>query len=278
MKLKFYGFSYLALVLFVVSCSKPNNYTEVAQDVIKEYRSTVSTTNINSANSYPAATSLFVMKFFSDSTSVNYDIYVDSIKSFGDRLTGVTINLGDPLTDNGQVLINLTGRYSYYNATGVLKDLRKSLVDTLMNDNIDKYINVITSKAPEGLMRGQLNTEITFASNVDLTGNNVNPVVNTSTTGRGLVRVLTTINTFSPVRKLYSKVEISNDEASDPVTNATINTASGTLIDLITGGNFNQNKVVTLSESEYSNFLNDPLYLNITSANYKNGKLRGRIR
>jgi hypothetical protein len=249
---------------------------------MREYRSSVSTSNLLTPSPFPLGRSTFQLQVFSDSSSLAYDIYVESARTFGGALTNVSIYLGDPLSE-GPLLLELTGRYSAYNLTGFMKDVRRGLMDTLMNDQIEKYILIKTKEAPQGFMRGQLNTDVTFSANTNLSGSNVTPAVTTTTTGNAQIRVVTTTNSLSPVRTMYSKVTLENDEPGDPATTATIN--SGTVssngpsvFNLVAGSTFGQVNKTVLTEKEYQSFFSDPLFINVTSAGYKNGKIRGQLR
>jgi hypothetical protein len=240
--------------------------------VIREWNFTISSSNQNYIYGGPEAEANFHMVVLSDS-SVRYDVKIDSA---ADRITGARINLGDPVSE-GALILELPVRiYSTY-ASGVLTGLAPALMETLLNNNIDKYINITSDKAPLGLVRGQLNSTIVLSKNVSLRGTSLVPSVATTTTGTAFLR-LASNNT------LYSKVVINNNDPADPVTTATINQGASTvngpvLYTLVSSATeFGVGKKTTISSSLYSTLLSSGTYVIVNSALRPSGKLRGQIK
>ena len=122
-----------------------------------------------------------------------------------------------------------------------------------------------------------MNSDIVFSNNVNLNGKNIIPNVPTATTGLGLIRITTDL-------MLYSKILITNDEAADPVTGAKLFSGNvfDTGLEVLTLANspsqLTNPKIVNLSAAQYGQLLNAAFYINVTSATYTNGKIRGQAK
>jgi hypothetical protein len=237
----------------------------------------LSTENENHAVNENAAASRFQMQVYGDSSTVRYDIFVDSARAFNDYITGVELRLGTPIMDNGTLLMSLPGKFPGPSATGIL-NLRKSLIDTLLNKNIDVYVTVLSRKYPTGLMRGQLNSNIIFSAKVVLVGENVVPGVTTATNGMAYIRLV------EESRILYYQIMLQNNEPSDMVDTAKIfkgaSGMTGTAFLTLAKGqaNFNKPDDQKLTQQEFQEFLESPLYLSVNSPNYPGGKIRGQLK
>ena len=276
MKSSLYQFLIISLLVGTVSCSKPNNYAEFTSEVRREFKVTVATTNENHYVASPYSSVTLDLKVFADN-SINYLVFIDSARNRGDAIKSVEVRLGDPITENGTLLAVLPGKFASGYAQAIIKNLRASFIDTLLNDNIPKYINVVTYAEPVGLVRGQMNSDIVFSNNVNLNGKNIIPNVPTATTGLGLIRITTDL-------MLYSKILITNDEAADPVTGAKLFSGNvfDTGLEVLTLANspsqLTNPKIVNLSAAQYGQLLNAAFYINVTSATYTNGKIRGQAK
>jgi hypothetical protein len=279
MRSKFYPFLYVGLLLLTISCSKPNNYSNPNTEIIREFRVNTSTLNQNHVVNENQSFSQFLLQVYGDTSTVRFDIFADSIRANDDYLTGVELRLGDPITENGTLLMAMPGKFPGPSGTGILSGLRRSFVDTLLNDKIDKYVNVLTKKHPTGYLRGQLNTNIIFTQQARVLGSNIIPGgVTTVTNGVAYIRLV------EETKKLYSKIDLENDETSDPAISAKLNIAATglngpNLLTLISSATeFGKPRSMPLSDEIYAQFLSNNLYLTVTSPNYPNGKIRAQIK
>ena len=208
MKLKLYYLSIFSLSLFIItSCQKTSGYTDLGGQILKQFDIIMSTTNENHTVVSPYSTLTMNLQVL-DSRSINYEVFIDKANKAGDYVTVVEIKLGDPSMVDGPLLVNLTGKFRQGWATGLVGGLRQSLIDTLLNNSIPKYINVKTQREPLGLVRGQINSNIVVSNNVYLSGSNLRPAVSTVVTGLALIRITSDY-------KLYSQIII-NNETTDP--------------------------------------------------------------
>ncbi|MCW3113850.1 MAG: domain containing protein [Segetibacter sp.] len=273
MKIKLYIFLYILGFLAInSSCNKKNDYTSNVE-VVREWKLNLSSANQNVVTTGAPANAVFNMVALADN-SLRYEIKGDTSSS--DRIVAAQIRLGDPLSE-GALLVSLPVRVYGTYASGTLTGLSTGLMDTLRNNAIEKYITVTSDRAPSGLVRGQLNSNIVFSKNVSLTGGAVIPSVTTTTNGTAFLRI-----TSDSV--LHSRVVINNNDVSDPVLNATINqgaaSANGPLLLNLaaSGSEFNVSKRMQLTGSAYSALLNNNTYVTVNSTLYPSGKLRGQIR
>lgn len=263
--------TFTALLAVFIGCSKKSDYNKNT-DVIKEWRFVISSSGENTIATGKEVSAVFHMIALADS-SLTYDIQAND--STGDNITSAKLHLGDPLTD-GAILINLPVRiYSNY-ASGVLSNIRPGLMDTLLNDNLDKYINATSVKAPAGLMRGPLNSTIVLSRNVQLTGDALVPAVATNAKGIAFIRLMNN-------HTLYSKIVVTNDPA-DSVATATINSGTNTtngpvLLNLASSAaDFGIAKKASINASVYAVLSANSTYVIAGSANNPSGKIRGQIK
>lgn len=273
MKIKLYSFFYIIIVLVVItSCNKRNDYNGNVE-VINEWNFNMSSTNQNYVITGPQTNANFHMVLLADN-SIRYDVKLDSTS--GERISSLQIRLGDPVTE-GAVLLNLPVRVYGTYGSGTVPGLRGSLLDTLRNSSIDKYINVGTDRVQSGLVRGQLNSTLLLSASVPLTGSAVVPSITTTTSGTAFLRLT---NNGS----LYSKVMINNNDPADPVTAASINqgisSANGPVIVTLASSpqEFGVGRKVTVSPSVSSALVNGSSYVTVASALRPSGKLRGQVR
>ncbi|HEX8462589.1 MAG TPA: CHRD domain-containing protein, partial [Segetibacter sp.] len=156
MRIKFYPVAFIIAIFFFAACSKENNYSE-PRVVLKESIITLSTSRTNYFTFGINSSSTLQIRIFDDS-SFTYDAVSADL---GDQITGATINYGDPVSE-GRIMIDLKPRISGQHITGAIFGMSAGLLDSLVNDNIPKYFNITTSRLTNGLVRGQLNENITF--------------------------------------------------------------------------------------------------------------------
>lgn len=267
---------YLLVFFVFFSCSKPNNYSTVINEVRQEFFINVASTNQNFVVSSPYADGVFNLKVMVDN-GIEYKLNIPNPVTFAEFFNTIEIRLGDPNTDNGPLLAVLPGRFGPGTAQGILTGLRNGFIDTLLNVNIPKYINLITTNQPLGYLRGQINNNIVYSNNIGLSGANIRPAVPTSTSGLAFVRV--TANQL-----LYSKVAIFNDDPADPVLGSKL--FAGNVFDpgaeILTLANspaqLTSPSVVLLTNSQFAQLLNGSFYMNVQSAAYPGGKIRGQVK
>ncbi len=277
-------FKYLLILLlpgFLASCTKENVET-FSSEVIKQWTVQLAAKNVLDAPAGLVDTGFVNFQLFSDN-SIRYELTVKNISN-GDVLSGARLVAGDPVT-NGNVVVNLTPT-SKFAATlgantfayGVFTGLRQSLVDSLLNDNTDLYFELLSVQHPNGYARGQLNMRIDFAADINLSGSEEVPAVNTTAEGKAWLRI-------TSGKKLYSRITITNNEPNDPFVMAHIHRAAigqnGPVIFTLanSAADFNVSKVYTIDQATYGTIINDSrLYVNAHSQLYPAGKIRGQIR
>ena len=126
-------------------------------------------------------------------------------------------------------------------------------------------------------MRGQMDKNITFAANVEMTGNNEVPPVNTTATGTAYLR-LTDGDT------LFSKVVVNDLESGDTLIAAHVHPGAagvnGSVLIPLCGGtaDFGVTKKIPLTSAMVSSLLTDEVYVNAHTTSHPSGIIRGQIR
>jgi hypothetical protein len=211
------------------------------------------------------------LKLMSDN-SLEWDFHIHNL-SPSDQLTAAHIHVGDAVTA-GPVFINLNPTFSGPGATGKVTGLRQGQVDTLLSMPV--YINVHSTQAPGGIVRSQMDKQITFAMDIPLSGNNeVGPVV---TTCNGLAMLRLSGDT------LFSFVSFTGMEVGDTMTVSHIHRGAAGVngpvrIFLASSlADFGVPKKTFLLDSLKTMVLNDATYVNAHSKTKPGGKIRGQIR
>ena len=262
-----------SMAIGFVSCKK-DEVVVVAPTVIKEWTVNLSAKNENPAPATRSETGNVKLQLLSDN-SLNYNLSVTGLAA-GDVLNAAHIHVGNVIS-NGGVIVGLDPVFTGSTATGNVKNLRSTFVDSLKNDMNELYFNVHSVQMPGGLLRGQLNIGIDFVADVMLMGANEVPAVTTNAMGVALLRVTTD-------KKLYSKITVSNLDAGDILRFAHIHKgATGVngpvIIDLaMTEADFGVNKVSTLSDVNYTSLKSEAVYVNAHSVLRGGGLVRGQIR
>ncbi|TWI81725.1 CHRD domain-containing protein [Lacibacter cauensis] len=261
-------------VLFF-SCKKNNSVTQ-QPTVIKEFTLNLSAKNENPAPAGRNETGVFVLKIMSDN-SVQYNITVSGLSST-DALTSAHIHTGNPVV-NGGVILNFTPTFTGGAASGTVKDVRTTLLDSMKNEAVDLYVNVHSSQVGSGLVRAQLNKTVEWTQDVALAGSNEVPAVTTTANGTARFR-LTSDGT------IYYLVNVTGLTAGDgTLTAAHIhNGAAGTngsvLLALASGAaDFGVDKKVVLTDVQKTAITGtSAIYVNAHSSTFPGGLLRGQIR
>jgi hypothetical protein len=262
----------LALPALLFSCKKNEDGSNAT--VVKEWSLNLNAKNENPAPANRVETGMATMKLMSDN-SITYNFNVTGLAS-GDALTAAHLHTGNA-GSNGGVILNLNPTFSGTTSSGTISNVRQSLVDSLKNDANEIYFNVHSTQVPNGLVRAQINTKVELAMDVQLSGTNQVPSVNTTATGTTQLRL-------TADKKLYTVTTVNNLAAGDGLLFANLHSgASGVngpvLLGIAgTGADFGMNKVYTLSDAIYNSIKNDALYVNANSTLYANGVVRGQIR
>lgn len=152
------------------------------------------------------------LRLYGDSSLV-FNIVVTNLDGT-DQLTIAHIHSGSPVESGPPVITlvdNSTVKFQGSAATGTIK-LNASQYD-IVNNGGNFYVNVHSTKLPLGLVRGELDKEITFAQNIDLT-----PTTSTlrPETGTAFLRM-------SKDSTLHYKITVNNLTPGDILTAAQIN-------------------------------------------------------
>lgn len=211
------------------------------------------------------------LQILSDNT-LKYNIVVSNLTS-GDAITAAHIHLGNAGT-SGSVYIPFNGTFSGSTVTGTVQ-LTAGQADTLRN--METYVNVHSTQAGAGLVRGQVDSKVVYAADIALSGANEVPAVTTTATGVATIRLLEN-------KKLYVKVVVNNLETGDAMTFAHFHSGSSTVSGPVLLGfysaaaDFGTLKVVTVDNTFYNSLLADPMYVNTHSALRGSGLIRGQVR
>lgn len=211
------------------------------------------------------------LQIFSDNT-LKYSILVNNLTA-GDAITAAHIHLGNAGV-SGAVYIPFNGTISGSTVTGTVQ-LTAGQADTLKTQ--ETYVNVHTTQAGGGLVRGQVDSKVVYAADIVLNGANEVPAVTTTATGVAIIRM-------TENKKLYIKVSVNNLETGDAMTFAHIHSGSSTVSGPVVLGfysaaaDFGTLKVLTADNTFYNSLLNDMLYVNAHSTVRGSGLIRGQIR
>ena len=212
------------------------------------------------------------LELFSDN-SLTYTFHIHNLAQT-DQLTAAHIHAGNAGT-NGSVFIDFHPTFLGAGATGIITGLRDSQVDSLLH--VPCYFNVHSSQAQSGIVRGQLDKQVTFAKDILLTGDKEAPTpVTTTATGLAILRLTDTV--------LYSRVLVANIETNDTFTVSHIHRGAegvaGPIRILLVQdtADFNKLKIINLHDSLVSILKNDPVYVNVHSRRHAPGIIRGQIR
>lgn len=212
------------------------------------------------------------MELLSDN-SLKYEFHIHNLTP-GDAITGAHIHLGNA-GEAGSVIINLNPTIAGSAGSGIVKDLRLGLIDTLQTKPV--YFNAHSTQAPAGLIRVQIDQKVDFAMDIALSGGNEVPSVTTTATGLCVLRM-------TEDKTLYSKINVSNLEPNDTIRVAHIHRAAVgangpvrvTLASSI--ADFGILKTTTLVDSIYNMIKTEAMYVNAHSKVKGGGLVRGQIR
>jgi hypothetical protein len=273
MKRLLLSFFVLASLLFT-ACDKAEDYTNLEYEVLKQWQLNFFGANVNPLT--PRTDTGHMTLQLTTDNRLQYQYQVDLFS--GDSIIGLTLHTGDMFSSGPQVLdFKPKGGVGF--GTGAAWNVRQSLMDSLLNPANEYYISINTRRLPGGAIRAQVNQDIIFSTNVQLSGANEVPPVSTTATGVSSIRVTSD-------RKLHSRIVVSNLEPNDALTMAHIHVgARGVngpiLIPLATSAaDFGVTKVINLTEAQYNAVVNstERLYVNAHSVLFPAGKIRGQLR
>lgn len=273
MRSKFYSLFIVLLAIIYASCTKPNNYANYEGEVIEVFEQKLLATNENHPPAIDADTGRLKFLVFNNN-SIRFDVLIDSLTESGDQITNIYLQLGDPVTD-GPVWRDLRARISGSYASGIITDLSPGFIDSLRDDGIHKYINVITANYPNGRVRGQLGNKIIYSKSAELRGSSNVPPVNTLLHGTTYLRL-----TEDSV--LYSRIVMDNLSTADPVTSAGLYEGaigSGALLTMLAAdpSHFDVSQSFLLNAGEVTSLLTNPHYVRVNTVNFPNGKIAGMV-
>lgn len=215
------------------------------------------------------------IKLYSDNT-VTYSATINNLTA-GDAIVAGHIHFGDVVT-NGPVILPLNPIFTTSGTTSTASGtvtVSTTLADTLQNQPI--YINFHSTGFPGGLVRGQMDKVIDFATDVTLSGANEVPAVVTTATGKALLRLTSD-------KTLYSKVTVTGLESTDAILVSHIHTGiagvNGPVIQLLTtnAGEFGISITHNPTDAVIASLKNDPVYVNVHSTAHGSGLIRGQVR
>ncbi len=222
------------------------------------------------------------MRLWDDNT-LEYAINIRNLKS-DDELTTVGFYAGDVLTNSDHAILQLDNiTFNGGLASGAVL-LRQSLADSLLNMNNQIYINIHSIQQPDGLVRGQINTDIFYTSYITLSpGNEVPPLLDVATSGTATVR-MTTERTGSNQTKIYYQVIVSDLPSGDELLSAGIyhgktgETGEAYLSLYTSKDDFGTNQYTTVSYAIADSLYEEDSYVNVISQLHPDGLIRGQLK
>jgi hypothetical protein len=267
----------IAILLLMVStalfsCKK--NETVPDPTVVKHWMITLSAKNEVPAPAGRNESGSAMLELLTDG-SLRYSISVTGLAS-GDALTNSHIHVGNVITSSG-VILDLKPSFSNGTATAIISGLRSTFIDSLKDDSKELYLNVHSTQAPAGIVRGQLNKVIELATDVALSPANEVPAGTSTATGLAIIRVTSD-------KQLYARLTVSNLETSDALTAAHIHKGAAGVNGSVmvgiygAGSEFGTTKILSIDDATLTSLKNDALYVNAHSTAKPAGIVRGQIR
>lgn len=211
------------------------------------------------------------LQILSDNT-LKYNIVVNNLSS-GDAISAAHIHLGNAGV-SAPVFVGFTGPFTGSTITGSIQ-LTAGQADTIKTK--EAYVNVHSTQAGSGLVRGQIDSKVVFAADIAMNGASEVPAITTTATGLATIRM-------TENKKLYIKVAVSNLEAGDALTAAHIHSGSSTVSGPVILGfysaaaDFNTVKTISVDDAFYNSLLTAAVYVNAHSMLRGAGVVRGQIR
>jgi CHRD domain len=267
----------IAILLLMVSsalfsCKKSETVPDPT--VVKHWMITLSAKNEVPAPAGRNETGSAMFELLTDG-SLRYSISVTGLAN-GDALTNSHIHVGNVITSSG-VILDLKPNFSNGTASATINGLRSTFIDSLKDDSKEMYINVHSTQAPAGIVRGQLNKTIELAWDVAMNAANEVPAGTSVATGLAIIRVTSD-------KQVYAKLTVSNLETSDALTAAHIHKGAagvngGVLLGIYgAGSEFGTTKILSIDDATLTSLKNDAIYVNAHSTAKPGGIVRGQIR
>lgn len=266
-----------AILLLMVSatlfsCKKSETVPDPT--VVKHWMITLSAKNEVPAPTGRNETGSAMLELLTDG-SLRYSISVTGLAS-GDALTNSHIHVGNVITSSS-VVLDLKPSFSNGTASATITGLRSTFIDSLNDDSKELYLNVHSTQAPAGIVRGQLNKTIELAADVAMSPANEVPAGTSTATGLAIIRVTSD-------KQVYAKLTVSNLETSDALTAAHIHKGAagvngGVLVGIYgSASEFGTTKILSIDDATLTSLKNDAIYVNAHSTAKPGGIVRGQIR
>lgn len=259
-------------ILCLAACDKDKNETEPTF-VRKYWRETFSSNAVVPRTANDTLTASSFINLMTDRRFF-YDVLVEP-KFSGDEITGAALYKGNAASD-GELLVDLKPQIKDRHVKGdilLTEDQAKELLE-----GRPVFFNIISKNAPQGLVRMQMDSPVTWAHDVKLTGSQMIPAVATTTTGTLVLR-----QTANNV--LHYQVKIANAPAGDALTKASIyggiiGSGSAETLPLVTAADgFNKAvSVANLSDLILTTIKQRPSSAVVHSTTYPNGIIGGNLR
>jgi hypothetical protein len=261
-------------VLLAASCGKDDDNGVPLPTVVKEWNIPLSAKNENPAPAGRNEAGSVVLQLLSDN-SLKYNINVTGLAA-GDVLNAAHLHTGNVIS-NGPIVQGLDPVFTGGAASGTVRNLRSTLVDSLKSDANEIYFNAHSVQVPSGLVRGQLNIRLDFVADVPLSPANEVPAVTSTATGLATFRLTTD-------KKLYTRYTVTNVEADDALTASHVHKAAaganGPIIIPVyaSAAEFGTVKIITLDDAQITSLKTETVYANAHSVKRPAGIVRGQIR
>lgn len=213
------------------------------------------------------------LKLMKDS-SLSFNLTVSNFDAT-DQLTVAHIHTGSPVESGPPIITLVDNSKIKFQGTGASGTVKLNATQyAAVKDGGNFYVNVHSTKLPLGLVRGEIDKEVIFAQNVDLT-----PMTNTlrPETGQAILRM-------TKDSTLHYKVSVNNLTTGDILTASQINVGKTgivgpVVIPLYTGSaDYNTAKSLKLTSSQANFLQNMEVYVSVNSQQVTNELLRGQIR
>lgn len=143
----------LSASLLFFACQRQEDYS-VPVELLKEWRMDVVSAKVIPTLQGRADTGDLIVQVRDDRTVV----YQYNVHTFADNdyVQGGGIYFGNAQS-NGPLMLNFVGRSSARVSSGILTNLRQSLIDSLLDSRIPKYVQLHSTRVPSGFARANLN-------------------------------------------------------------------------------------------------------------------------